>query len=121
MPTHVHTYILMNIRIAKAFRTTSSEALCILAGTNPIIIKIDVVVKQYNIRRGKGSQKQLIDRELVLKNWNSRTGYTWQTSKSLKLKDIRTKQFRPTQTGARASKGLDLEWQYSLERNLQYN
>ena len=30
---------LMNIKIAKAFRTTSSKALCILAGTTPIIIR----------------------------------------------------------------------------------
>jgi hypothetical protein len=34
-----HKYIrvlrLLNIKIAKAFRTTSSEALCILAGTTP--------------------------------------------------------------------------------------
>ena len=69
--TYIHTYIhkLMNIRIAKAFRTTSSEALCILTGTTPIIIKTEEVVKKYNIRKGKGSQTQLIDRELELKNW----------------------------------------------------
>ena len=61
---------LLNIRIAKAFRTTSSEALCILAGTTPIIIiKSEEVVKQYIISKGKGSQTQLIDRELELKNW----------------------------------------------------
>jgi len=62
----------MNIRIAKAFGTTSSEALCILAGTTPIVIIINTeeVVKQYNIRKGKGSQTQLIDRELELKNWS---------------------------------------------------
>jgi len=61
----------MNIRIAKAFRT-SSEALCILAGTTTIIIIIIIktqdVVKQYNIIKGKGSQTQLIDRELEIKN-----------------------------------------------------
>jgi hypothetical protein len=34
------------VRIAKAFRTTSSEALCILAGTTPIIIKTEEAVKQ---------------------------------------------------------------------------
>jgi len=58
----------MNIRIAKAFRT-SSEALCILAGTTPIIIKTEEAVKQYNIRKGKGNQTQLIDRELEIKKW----------------------------------------------------
>jgi ribosomal protein L5 len=45
----------MNIRMAKAFRTTSSEALCILTGMNPIIIKTEEAVKQYIIRKRKGS------------------------------------------------------------------
>jgi ATP-dependent Clp protease adapter protein ClpS len=66
---YIRVQRLMNIRIAKAFRTTSSEGLCILAGTTTIIIKTEEVVKQYNIRKGKGSQTQLIDRELELKNW----------------------------------------------------
>ena len=43
---------LVNIGTDKAFRT-SSEALCILAGTTPIIIKTEEVVKQYNIRKRK--------------------------------------------------------------------
>ena len=30
---------LMNIKIPKAFRITSTEALCMLAGTTPIIIR----------------------------------------------------------------------------------
>jgi ribosomal protein L5 len=47
---------LMNVRMAKAFHTTSSEALCILTGMTPIIIKTEEAVKQYNIRKGKGSQ-----------------------------------------------------------------
>jgi len=59
----------MNIRMAKAFRTTSSEALCIVTGMTPIIIKTEEAVKQHNIRKSKGSQKQLIDREVELKNW----------------------------------------------------
>jgi hypothetical protein len=37
---------LMNIKIAKAFRTTSSEALGILAGMTPIIIRTKEAVKQ---------------------------------------------------------------------------
>jgi len=60
---------LMNIRMAKAFRTTSSEALCILVRMTPIIIKTEEAVKQYNIRKGKGSQTQLSEREVELKNW----------------------------------------------------
>jgi len=36
---YIRVQRLMNIKIAKAFRTTSSKALCILAGTTPIIIR----------------------------------------------------------------------------------
>jgi ribonuclease HI len=35
----------------------------------PIIIQTEEAVKQYNIRKGTGSQTQLIDREVELKNW----------------------------------------------------
>ena len=58
----------MKIRMAKAYRTTSSEALCIVTGMTPII-KTEEAVKQYNIRKSKGNQTQLIDREVELKNW----------------------------------------------------
>jgi len=47
---------LMNIRMIKAFRTTSGEALCIVKEMTPIIIKTEEAVKQYNIRKRKGSQ-----------------------------------------------------------------
>jgi len=50
---YIRVQRLTNIRIAKAFRTTSSEALCILAGMTPIIIKTEEAVKQNNIRKGK--------------------------------------------------------------------
>ena len=57
----------MNIKIAKAFRT-SSEALCILAGTTPIIIRTEEAAKQYTIRKGKGDLTKSIDLEVELKN-----------------------------------------------------
>jgi ribonuclease HI len=47
----------------------SSEALCILTGMTPIIIKTEEAVKQYNSTKGKGSQTQLIDREVELRSW----------------------------------------------------
>ena len=59
----------VNIRMATAFRTTSSEVLCILVGMTAVVIKTEEAVKQYSIRKGKGSQTQLIDREVELKNW----------------------------------------------------
>jgi len=57
----------MNVRMAKAFRTTSSEALCILTGLAPIILKTEETVKKYIVI--KGSQTHLFDSEVELKNW----------------------------------------------------
>ena len=57
----------MNIKIAKPFRTTSSEALCVLAGTTPIIIRTEEAVKQYFLRKLKGTQS--IDMVVEPKNW----------------------------------------------------
>jgi len=66
---YVRVQRLMNIKIAKAIRTTSSEALCILAGTTPIIIRTEEAVKQYFLRKGKGNLTQSIDLEVEPKNW----------------------------------------------------
>ena len=53
---------------------------------DPIIMKTVEVVKQY-IRKGKGSQTQLVDSEV-----NSRTGHTWQKlSKSQKQRGTRNR------------------------------
>ena len=49
----------MNIKIAKAYRTTSSEALCILAGTTLIIIRTEEAVKLYFLRKGKGALNKI--------------------------------------------------------------
>ena len=38
----------INISIAKAYRTTSNEALCMLTATTPIIIKLEEIVKRYS-------------------------------------------------------------------------
>jgi ribosomal protein L5 len=56
---HIRVQHLINIRMAKAYCTTSSEALCILTGMNPIIIRTKEAVKQYSIRKGKGSQTHI--------------------------------------------------------------
>jgi hypothetical protein len=42
--------------MAKAFRTTSSEALCIVTGMTLIIIKTEEAVKQYNIKKKKEAE-----------------------------------------------------------------
>jgi len=44
---YISVQSLINVRMAKAFRTTSSEALCILTGITPIILKTEQTVKKY--------------------------------------------------------------------------
>jgi len=54
---------------AEAYLTTSSERLCILAGTTPIIIKAVVAAKRYDICKGHRENKQKIDVEVGLNQW----------------------------------------------------
>jgi ribonuclease HI len=58
---------LINIKIAKAFRTTSNEALCTVTGITPIVIKAEEVAKIYNIMRN--TQAYEIDHEVQPRNW----------------------------------------------------
>jgi hypothetical protein len=59
--------LLMNIKIAKAYRTTSNEALCTLTGITPIEIKAEESGNIYrNIRDRKNHQ---LDHEIELKDW----------------------------------------------------
>jgi hypothetical protein len=46
---------LLNVKIAKAYRTVSNDALCIIMGLMPIHIKIQVV-KYYEINKCKDEQ-----------------------------------------------------------------
>ena len=50
---YVRVQILIYIKLDKAFRTTSSEAVCILPGTTLIIIRSEEAVKQYFLRKAK--------------------------------------------------------------------
>jgi len=51
----------INLQTAKAFRTTTSEALCILTGITLIIIKMEEAVKMYKGRKPK---------QFTLKKWS---------------------------------------------------
>ena len=57
---------LINIKIAKAYRTVSNEALCVITGLMPINIKIEETVKYYEYVKGNGN---LFDREMEAKYW----------------------------------------------------
>jgi hypothetical protein len=58
---------LINIKIAKAFRTTSNEALCTFTGLTPIVIKAEEAAKLYDIMRK--SQAHEIDHDVQPKDW----------------------------------------------------
>jgi len=60
---------MINLRIAKALCTTSNEALCIVADTTPVLLKIEEAVKIYNLKKGRENQTHAIDREVELKYW----------------------------------------------------
>ena len=58
----------MSVLIAKAHRTTSSESLCIVARTTPIIIKAEAA-RRDDVWKGHRANTQKIDREVELNQW----------------------------------------------------
>ena len=54
----------INIRMAKAYRTLSYEASCVLAGVEPIAIKVEEIM-----RIGKDIKSQEYDAPIDIKNW----------------------------------------------------
>lgn len=63
---------LINIKIARAFRTTSHEALCILTGLTPINIELSAISKLFYITRGivKDAERYgSLDTEINYREW----------------------------------------------------
>lgn len=58
---------LINIKIAKAFRTTSSEALCLITGLTPINLKLQEIAKEYEMLHQSSNLN--IDTPLEYKKW----------------------------------------------------
>jgi hypothetical protein len=56
----------MNIKIAKAFRSTPNEALCTLTSLTPVVKKEEEAAKLYIMRN---SQDYEIDHEVQPKDW----------------------------------------------------
>jgi hypothetical protein len=55
--------------MAKAYRTTLSEALCMLTGMTPIIVKLQDVVQRYNIKEKSSNRTFELDYDVEPKNW----------------------------------------------------
>jgi len=66
---YVKVQRLISLRIAKAYRTISHEALCILTGLTPITIKGEDVATLYYITKGRNNQKYQIDKEENPSSW----------------------------------------------------
>ena len=60
---HIRVQRLINIRMAKAYSTTSSKELCMLTGITPIIIKLQEVVR-YNIKEKSRNRTFKLDYNL---------------------------------------------------------
>jgi len=60
---------LISLRIAKAYRTISHEALCIITGIPPINIKAEEAVALYNTTKGRIIQRYQMDQEENPKYW----------------------------------------------------
>jgi len=60
---------LISLRIAKAYRTISHEAVCIVTGLTPITIKGEDVATLHNITTGRNNQKYQIDKEENSRSW----------------------------------------------------
>lgn len=59
---------LINLKMVKAYRTTSSEALCVLSGLMPITLKIQEIAQYYNLVKTKDT-RQKIDIPLEYRSW----------------------------------------------------
>ena len=55
--------------MVKAYRTTSSEALCMLTGMTPIIIKLEEIVKRCKEKERAENSKTEMDLEVEFKSW----------------------------------------------------
>ena len=57
----------MNIKIAKAYRTTSNDTLCNLTGNTPVELKAEEAASLHRITKDK--QNQLLDHETEPQDW----------------------------------------------------
>lgn len=66
---------LINLKMVKAYRTTSSEALCVLSGLMPVSLKIQEIAKYYNLVKTKDA-KETIDLALEYRSWAHPADFT---------------------------------------------
>ena len=60
---------LINIKVAKAFRTTSNEALCMVTGLTPIIIKIEEIAGLNAVMKRRETEGLQLDLPRPIETW----------------------------------------------------
>jgi len=60
---------LINIRIAKSYRTVSNEALCMITGLTPIDITIEETAQLFQITKGNMKEEVQFDHDTRTKHW----------------------------------------------------
>ena len=60
---------LINLRMARAYRTTSSEALCTLTGMTPIILKLEETFQRYTLKEKPNKQEINLDYNVEHRHW----------------------------------------------------
>jgi len=55
--------------MAKAHRTVSHEALCVLTGTMPIDLKIEQTARIYQLKKGNDTGKTQFDKDMEVRYW----------------------------------------------------
>jgi hypothetical protein len=66
---YIRVQRLTNLRMARADRTTSSEALCVLTGMTPIVLKLEEVVKQYTFKVKQQQQAINLNHDIEHRYW----------------------------------------------------
>jgi len=95
---------LIGLRIAKAYRTISHEALCIITGTPPINIKVEEAVTLCNITKGRIIQIYQTDQEEKPKYWWTQLKLMTTLTKQLIAEKTVNAAFRYTQTAAKVKR-----------------
>jgi hypothetical protein len=61
---------LMNIKVAKAYRTVSNDTLCVLTALTPIAIKIQETSQFYQLTKSNKGEEVLFDHDMGVKFWH---------------------------------------------------
>jgi hypothetical protein len=60
---------IINIKMAKAYRTMSHEALCVLTGIMPIDLKIQEAARIYHLIKGNAKEKTQFVNNMEVRYW----------------------------------------------------